>query len=130
MASCAHVQWLRLIEDQKEFSLQYGSRLHYITKSLPRPSDQFPSTLSFVGKKCKMTAMRAIFPESRISRSRNCGIANICIDPMTADDSHPMLLADICSDYTEIKSRATKEDCHESTNYPLIWHENGTVPMQ
>ena len=131
MASCSHVQWLRLSQEHKTFSLQDGHRLHSITQSLPRPSKQYPSFLFFLGKGSKSVALRNLFPETRISSYRHYGIANICLDPKTSDDDYPLIIADGCQSGATYVTNSTPEyKCHETTNHLLDWPESENEPPQ
>lgn len=120
---CAHQSWLRVHQDGSSFFLQYGNRLNNITHSLPHPERQYPSLIFFVGKQSKARAVRALFPGNSISRCRNYGIANICLDPATLNDEHPVLLADSTPDHPQ-KNLRGKVACHEITNYPVSWSDS------
>lgn len=131
MASCPHVQWLRLHQDQSTFTLHNGNRFHNITKSLPRPSKQYPSLLFFVGSVAKSAALRNIYPESRLPNYRHHGVANICIDPKTADDNYPVVLADSCPERAALVNPGTAEHkCHETTIQSVDWPETKNGPPQ
>lgn len=120
---CAHQSWLRVHLDQNSFVLQYGNRLDNITRSLPHPTRQYPSLIFFVGKQSKARAVQALFPGNTISRCRNHGIANICLDPATLNDEYPVLLADSTPDHAQTNFRG-KVACHEVINYPLSWSDS------
>jgi hypothetical protein len=125
MAPCTHVQWLRLVQDQGTVSIHHAGRLQNIANSLPRPSKQYPSTLLFVGKASKSAALRGIYRKSRISNYRNYGIANICLDPKTTDDTYPVLIANASPDGTAgTNPSSTGEKCHETTCHSLDWSSN------
>jgi hypothetical protein len=124
MASCAHQQWLRLSEDENGFVLQYGTRLYNITDALPHPARQYPSLISFIGKRSKARALRSLFPGSGISGSRRFGIANICVDQTSANSDHPILVAESSPEYTPSNPRV-KEACHETTTHHVSWPDNG-----
>lgn len=124
MAPCTHVQWLGLVQGQGTVSIHHAGRLQNIANSLPRPSKQYPSTLLFVGKAFKSAALRDIYSKSRISNYRNYGIANICLDPNTADDTYPVLIANASPDGTAgTNPTSAGEKCHETTCYPLDWSD-------
>jgi len=120
MASCAHQYWLRLHQGENGIEIQYTNRLHHISNSLPNPTKQRPSLLFFIGKQFKGRALRALFPDITILNSRKYGIANICVHPTTKDDQHPILIADSCPDYSQVKLRG-KETCHEIKSYQVAW---------
>ncbi|KFZ04602.1 hypothetical protein V502_10028 [Pseudogymnoascus sp. VKM F-4520 (FW-2644)] len=120
MAPCTHVQWLTVRQDETNFELQYGNRLHNITKCLPQPFTQYPSVVLFIGNSMKSKALRALYPQSAISTCRKFGIANICIDSTTENEEHPVLLAESVSDYAQAKARG-KQTCHETSNHPVPW---------
>ena len=132
MACCPHVQWLRVRHDETGFVLQYGNRLHNITKTLPRPSMQYPSIVFFIGKSSKSRALRALYPQNEISNCRKSGIANICVDSTTENEEHPVLLAECYPDYTQTKSRGGKETCHDTSSHSVTWSdvENGGPKRQ
>ncbi|KFY69541.1 hypothetical protein V496_00161 [Pseudogymnoascus sp. VKM F-4515 (FW-2607)] len=130
MALCTHVQWLGLIQDQSTVSLHYSNRLRYIAESLPRASKQYPSTLLFIGKASKSAALRCIYRGSRISSYRNRGVANISLDPKTANDSYPVFIANASPDgVTAIDSLGTAK-CHETTCQLLDWSRSFDAPPQ
>ena len=131
MAPCTHVQWLGLVQDQGTVSIHHAGRLQNIANTLPRPSKQYPSTLMFVGKASKSAALRAIYCKSRISNYRNHGIANICLDPKTADDAYPVLIANASPDGTAgTNPSSAGEKCHETTFHPLDCSSNLDVIPQ
>lgn len=124
MASCAHQQWLRLSEDEDSFVLQYGSRLYNITDALPHPARQYPSLISFIGKRSKARALRALFPGSGISGCRRSGIANICVDQTSTNSDYPILVTDSSPEYTHSNPRV-KEACHETITHHVSWSDDG-----
>lgn len=130
MALCTHVQWLRLVQDQSTVSLHYSNRLQHIAESLPRASKQYPSTLLFIGKASKSAALRCIYRGSRISNYRNRGIANICLDPKTANDSYPVFIANASPDGVAAANLQTAAKCHETTCQPLDWSRSFDAPPQ
>lgn len=122
MAPCSHVQWLRLDQNQSTFTVHSGNRLQHITNSLPRPSKQFPSLLFFVGRRSRSAALRSIFPDSRLPNYRHHGIANICVDPRTADDEYPVLIAAGCPEgAAQVNPSAAEQRCHETTSLSVDW---------
>jgi hypothetical protein len=130
MAPCIHQQWLRVHRDETGFVLQYGNRLSNITNSLPRPAKQYPSLIFFIGKQAKSQALRALFPGNTISNCRKYGIANICADPTTTDDSYPILIADSTPDFTQTNPRG-KVVCHETISHPVTWPDDESgLPTQ
>lgn len=131
MASCSHVQWLRLHQEQSLFTLQDGNQLYNIAHSLPHLMKQCPSLLFFLGKSSKSTALRNIYPGIRFSSYRHHGIANICIDPKTANDDYPLIVADGFQDgaaYANIN--ITNYKCHETTSHLVDWSEHDGGPPQ
>jgi hypothetical protein len=122
MASCSHVQWLRLHQDQGTFNVHYSGRLYNLQKSLPRPSEQYPSLLFFIGRSSKLAALRSMYPESRLSTYRHHGIANICVDPATLEDRYPALIADSYPNGpAQVSPSAAEEKCHETTSQQVDW---------
>lgn len=124
MALCSHQQWLRVHQEDPGFVLQYGSRLHHIAASLPRPAQQYPSLAFFVGKQFKTRALRALFPGNTITNCRKYGVANTCLHSPTRGDNYPVLLADSCPDYTQLSLRRGKDACHEVINHPVSWQND------
>lgn len=131
MASCVHQQWLRLHQDENGFLLNYGNRLHNIANSLPRPARQYPSLVFFIGKQSKTRGLRALFPGNGISNCRNYGIANVCLDPATTSSEYPILIANSCSEHTQLNPRG-KDSCHEITSRQVAWpdEEDGRLTQQ
>ncbi|KFY30375.1 hypothetical protein V494_08174, partial [Pseudogymnoascus sp. VKM F-4513 (FW-928)] len=115
-----HFQWLRIWEDQTSFVLQYGNRLNNIANALPSPSAQYPSVVLFIGTASKNKALRDLYPQNEVSTCRKFGIANICIDSTTADEEHPVLLAESVPDYSQAKPRG-KQKCHETSDHHVSW---------
>jgi hypothetical protein len=127
MVVCTHQLWLRVHQDENGPVLQYGNRLHNITNSLPRPTKQYPSLIFFIGKQSKSRALRAVFPGNSICNCRKFGIANICADPATTNDDHPILIADSSPDHAQTNPRG-KVACHESISHPVAWPESENGP--
>ncbi|KFY32432.1 hypothetical protein V493_00208 [Pseudogymnoascus sp. VKM F-4281 (FW-2241)] len=115
-----HFQWLRIGEDYTNFVLQYGNRLNNIANALPSPAAQYPSIVLFIGKTLKSKVLRALYPQNEVSTCRKFGIANICIDSTTADEEHPVLLAESVPDYPQAKPRG-KQTCHDTSNHHVSW---------
>ncbi|KFY94690.1 hypothetical protein V498_03759 [Pseudogymnoascus sp. VKM F-4517 (FW-2822)] len=120
MPPCSHFQWLRIREDHTSFVVQYGNRLNNIANALPSPSTQYPSIVLFIGKTLKNKVLRALYPQNEVSTCRKFGLANICIDPTTANDEHPVLLAESVPDYTQAKPRG-KQTCHDTSYHHVSW---------
>ena len=121
MASCAHVEWLQLCQDQKELSIVYGARLRKLVEGMTRARTQYPSLLFFVGKKTKTRALRALFPENNHTRRRGHGIANLHIDSITADTEKPILFADADLEGGLVEQSGILCHCHEITRYRIDW---------
>ncbi|KFZ02091.1 hypothetical protein V500_00459 [Pseudogymnoascus sp. VKM F-4518 (FW-2643)] len=120
MPPCNHFQWLRIREDHTSFVLQYGNRLNNIANALPSPAAQYPSIVLFIGKTLKSKVLRALYPQNEVATCRKFGIANICIDSTTADEEHPVLLAESVPDYPQAKPRG-KQTCHDTSNHHVSW---------
>ncbi|KFY95373.1 hypothetical protein V498_03386 [Pseudogymnoascus sp. VKM F-4517 (FW-2822)] len=120
MPPCSHFQWLRIREDHTSFVIQYGNRLNNIANALPSPSAQYPSVVLFIGTTLKNKALRDLYPQNEVSTCRKFGIANICIDSTTADEEHPVLLAESVPDYSQAKPRG-KQKCHDTSNHHVSW---------
>ena len=129
MALCAHQYWLRVYRGESGVGLQYTNRLHHISTSLPDPTNQRPSLLFFFGKQFKTRVLRALYPGNAISKCRNYGIANICLDPATQNDDYPILIADSCPDYTQVKLRG-RNTCHETIDHPVGWIDEADQQKQ
>ena len=124
--TCLHTQWLQLSQNQKEWTLTYGARLHDITKRLRDPSSQQPTLILFCGRKAKATALRALFPTIRLKRHRyNDTVADLYLDFATRDATHPTLLADIDLEGDYVNSE-NFHGCHETTTYSIHWPVDGT----
>jgi hypothetical protein len=119
-----------LYQDHDESLLQYNDRLANITKSLSNPLTQYLLYLSFFGRRNKAAAIRAIFPKSRIARCRNNSISNICVNPATIADKHLLLLSDSTSKYNITSQRATRGNCYNTIDYPVVWPSNWYRPIQ
>ena len=129
MAPCAYQQWLRAHDVENGFVLQSGNRLHNITASFPRPEKQDPSLIFFIGRQLKAKALRALFPGNTISHCRTFGIANICAHATTITNDNPMLIADSCPDYTQVKLlRRGRDICHKTVDYPVD-NDNGRLKL-
>ncbi|OBT70551.1 hypothetical protein VF21_10421, partial [Pseudogymnoascus sp. 05NY08] len=120
MPPCSHFQWLRIREDHTSFVLQYGNRLNNIANALPSPSAQYPSVVLFIGKTLKSKVLRALYPQNEVATCRKFGIANICIDSTTANEEHPVLLAESVPDYLQAKTRG-KQTCHDTSHHHVSW---------
>ena len=128
MVSCLHQQWLRAQRDENGFVLHYSNRIGNIANSFPRPAKQYPSLIFFIGKQSKSQALQALFPENSISNCRKYGIANICAEPTTTQDDHPLLLADSSPDFAQTNLRG-KTVCHETKKYQVAWPDDGSGPI-
>ncbi|CZT07006.1 uncharacterized protein RAG0_12591 [Rhynchosporium agropyri] len=128
MALCAHQYWLRVYQDESGVGMQYTNRLNHISTSLPNPNKQCPSLIFFLGKQFKTRVLRALYPGA-ILKSRQYGVANVCLDPATQSDNHPILIADSCPDYTQVKLRG-QNTCHETIRYPVGWIDEFDQPKQ
>ncbi|KAI9768255.1 MAG: hypothetical protein M1840_005085 [Geoglossum simile] len=121
MASCPHIEWLQLCQDQEEWSMAYGARLQNIVEDMPHARAQYPSLLFFVGRKVKAKALRALFPENNHTRRRGHGLANLHIDSITSDTERPILFADADLEGVFVERGRAFGHCHETTRYRIDW---------
>ena len=119
MARCPHKQWLDLSGFEREWSLSYGQRYRLIIESLKHPSDQFPSTIFFVGKQRKISTLQHIFVKNNLPQRQARGIANLHLDQTDLDTDYPLLFADCNPDTVPTKELGRWNGCHETNRFPL-----------
>lgn len=124
MPLCSHIQWLRVQEAPGDLIIHHGERLQRIARRLPQPTSQYPTLLSFTGAKVKTAALKALFPGNELQNRLNTGLANICIDPCTADDVYPILIADIRERWTVAQREPKLNSCHDDNQYSMPWLDN------
>ena len=119
MNVCNHAGWFRA-SGSEYTHLHHSSRMATITREMENPHSQYPSTIFFVGRMAKDTAMRQIFPNSNIRRGRSDSLVDLRSDSATIQSDFPILFAD--GDLSNT-ARKTFEDasCHEDVTYPIDW---------
>lgn len=90
---------------------------------MPGPSKQCPTLAFFLGNKTRDTALKHLFPNNNIRRSRTAPSAiNLRIDNGSSGTDNPILFADCdplqCTWPLQDYHQAP---CHEQTNLPLSW---------
>jgi len=93
MANCEHIAWLQSV-DHKESQLRDGGRMKRVLEEMPRPSEQRPSIVFFIGQKAKNTALYELFPFNNVRRGRGDGFANLRLDNATINSDQPIWFAD------------------------------------
>jgi hypothetical protein len=128
MPDCTHSQWVDISQKDLEFSVSYGARMRHVLGTLASPSDQFPSVAFFVGKRTKVLALRALFPENNITRRQSHGIANLHIASNAGSSSHPLLFADCTPGADVVNQIGTRTRCHEFKRFRLgSWATNSVA---
>ena len=123
MASYTHLQWLSLHQEQEEFSLQTGSRLQNIAKCFPRASLQYPSLIFFIVKKSKAAAMRAMYPESRVSDVETTA-SQISASIQPQSTTFTQCSSSSCLDCAKVLLRTTSDSCRENATHPMTWSDS------
>lgn len=126
MASCTHYQWVDLTGFDRNWSISYGQRLLKIIEEIPDPDTQFPSTLFFLGKKAKISALQAIFHRNNIKKRREHGIANLQLDVTTSGAVYPLLLADCNPEASYANMIGSWNGCNETNNFYI---DTGEAPQ-
>lgn len=123
MRRCKHTHWLGLCRQGDDAALLESDRLQSLVKHLPRPDTQRPSLIVLVGNKEKAAALRVLFGVKRARRltlRRSPGEVHLHVDPSTAFDERPVLLAD--SDLLDqgVDGKPAPIDrCHETVRRPF-----------
>jgi len=119
MANCEHIAWLQSV-DNKESQLRDGGRMKRVLEEMPRPSEQCPSIVFFIGQKAKNTALHELFPFNNVRRGRRDGFANLRLDNATINSDRPIWFAD-SDPFTRIIPTRGAALCHESNVYSARW---------
>ena len=127
MASCDHISWLR-ITGKEDFCLHYGNRAKRVIQEMTNPDSQFPSSVLFLGRKSKETALRLVFPHNNVRRCQQDGIINLRLDTSTFNSTTPLMFAD-GDPLSTIPLRTDFTSCHENQTTPITWTppQNQTV---
>ena len=94
MSHCTHCQWIDISQRDVDFIISSVARFEHVLREVPNPNIQFPSISYFIGKKAKVSALQALFPENNITRRQAHGIGNLHMDSNTSSSCYPMLFAD------------------------------------
>lgn len=129
MALCAHQYWLCVHQGENRVELQYTNRLYHILTSLPDPTKQHLSLLFFIGKQFKGRALYALFPNNTILNCQKYSLANIYVNLAIKNNKYPILIADSCLDYTQVKLRG-KYTCYKTTNHQVAWLDKSDQQKQ
>lgn len=116
MRRCGHVQWLDLDSTKLQWTLTDPGRLKAITSELPKPDEQQPSLVLFVGKRLKSTLLPKLYPSNNVNRRQSHSIANVMLDWSSHTFPHPVLFAD-CTPGATCISTFEPNSCHESRRY-------------
>jgi hypothetical protein len=104
---------------QNDIYLHYVDRLTQLLRDIASPRPQYPSLISFLGKRKMERALRDIFTQNNFRRGQRDGFVNLRIDATTAGSDCPVLFADGDLDY-EIP--AVIEDIHSHRRHTLPIH--------
>ena len=119
MADCNHIDLVQLFTKKESFIRDEG-RLVRILSELTRPSTQYPSLLSFLGRKVKDRALPELFPFNRIKKGSRNSIATLQVDVNTIGADNPIYFAD-----SDIKPpTVTPLDipkCHTAQAHSIKW---------
>ena len=120
MAYCDHIDLVQVFTKQQLFIRDEG-RLGRVLSDLTRPSTQYPSFLSFLGRKAKDRALIELFPFNRIKKGSRNSIATLQVDSNTLGADNPIYFAD-----SDIKSPGVISTdlprCHTVENHFVTWH--------
>ena len=106
--------------NQYKCSLIDTYRLDTLAQQLPRPEQQQPSIVYFIGQDVKDAALPYIFPYNTIRKCRPYGIARLRVDNSSTSQKHPVFFAD--TDLTlEVRTFPQNVVCHQEKAIPVQW---------
>jgi hypothetical protein len=118
MPCCNHVALLEVVGKKEIYET---GRFGRVINELPRPDEQFPSLVHFVGRKNKNLALKYLFPHNNIRRGASTnGSTNLRIDTTTIDSNGPLLFSDSDS-FATVPTHTGWNLCHTVVAYPLSW---------
>lgn len=94
MPSDFNTSWLNITGKQSEFYLQYLQRTLQVVKYMTHPEKQYPSTIFFIGKASKNSALSILFPYNNIQRKCKRGTINLHLDSTTVNSHTPLLFCE------------------------------------
>ena len=119
MNLCNHIGWFNL-SGRDGLHIHHDHRATSIIQQMTDPATQHPSMIFFLGRKCKDTALREIFPHNNIRRGRYDGLVNLRLDSSTISADVPLIIAD-ADPFACIPSRIGAVSCHRTNALPLNW---------
>ncbi|ERF68658.1 hypothetical protein EPUS_05719 [Endocarpon pusillum Z07020] len=118
MSCCNHVT---LVEVEGEKDIYDTGRFGRAINELPRPDEQYPSLVHFVGKKSKNLALKYLFPQNNIRRGASTnGSTNLRLDTTTIGSDRPLLFCD-SDPFAAASTHGGWNLCHSVVAYPLSW---------
>lgn len=119
MSYCKHCQWVDILQRDLNFSISYSARVQHVLQGLPNPSFQFPTVSYFIGKRAKVSALQALFPDNNITRRQAHGIGNLHIVSNTSGSRYPVLFVDCTPGAECINQIGSWTGCHELKRFRL-----------
>jgi hypothetical protein len=118
MPCCNHVALIDVVGMK---GIYETGRFGRVINELPRPDDQYPSLIHFVGRKNKNLALKHLFPRNNIRRgASSSGSTNLRVDTTTIDSDEPLLFSD-SDPFVAAPTHAGWNLCHTVDGYPLAW---------
>jgi hypothetical protein len=122
---CKHLAWAELAKGHAEPTVSYGQRLAHVTAELPRPSQQLPHVIFFMGRDLKDQALAQLCLGAVARPSNNHHSVLLQTDQRTQGSTHPRLFADCDpTNYHLSPSLKSSPACHPQTSFAIDWPPN------
>ena len=123
---CEYTAWFE-VSGRPRLCFGDTTRLEYLCTSLARPTQQYPSVITFVGSKAKSLALSRLYASFRARRTGDLETnhANIYTDDSTVNDAHPLFFVD-ANLAVPIPEHAPSYNCHRSSRTVARWETNPT----
>ncbi|KAM5468039.1 hypothetical protein MauCBS54593_005322 [Microsporum audouinii] len=119
MEHCSHQEWLCVTKGEG-VTLNDTDRIGRVVQALPRPTEQFPQLVHFVGSKAKDVTLKRLFSTS--STGRGCLWQNnrLHLDTHSANSHNPIFFAD-SDPFSQTQEVRERNLCHENTRHLISW---------
>ncbi|KAJ5899174.1 hypothetical protein N7495_003918 [Penicillium taxi] len=118
--------WLDLSPEATGWTLVDTGRLQNLVESLAHSQSQYPSLVLFIGNKCRVKALQALFPYNNITRRGPSRFVRLHISTETVKDLHPIF-------FTECnlpKQSGLNEPTERFQRYPMQQKSSSLADMQ
>lgn len=130
---CTHGGWLHIGEGN---NLHCEGRFGRIVNSFPRPSEQFPSLIVYLGRRAKDSALKTLYQHNNLKRYKQPRDAiSLHVDNTSIEQENPCLfvIGDpnvSSSESSHLRGGVVQQPCHFTKTFALPWADTTSPRTQ